>query len=68
MAVNISVHIKDPHESESTKYRQVVTLDVRGKRMRSGTDRHTGGEPTVTRFYFSSGKKFNTNVKLTCQG
>lgn len=42
MAINMSIHIKNMHESENTKYREVVTFEVKGGRMRSGTDRYTG--------------------------
>lgn len=47
MAINMSLHIKNMHESGNTKYREVVTFEVK-ERMRSRADRYRSGESTIT--------------------
>lgn len=44
----MSILIKNMPERENTKYREMDTFEVKEERMRSGTDRYTGGESTVT--------------------
>lgn len=43
----MNLHIKNMHESENTKYRE-VTFEVKEERMRLGIDGYTGGESPIT--------------------